>query len=78
MKPQLWHIIVLVIVIVLIFGTAKLPDIARSIGQSAKIFKKEMKELTEDDSSEASETVKKTSHEDSASSSKDERKEKEE
>ena len=46
MKPS--HIIVLVVVLIVIFGAAKLPDIAKSIGQSAKVFKKEMKELTED------------------------------
>ncbi|MFC5369949.1 Sec-independent protein translocase subunit TatA [Arcanobacterium bovis] len=47
MKPA--HIIILLVVIIVVFGAAKLPDIARSIGQSAKILKKEMKELTEDD-----------------------------
>lgn len=45
-KPS--HIIVLIIVLIIIFGAAKLPDIAKSIGQSAKVFKKEMKELTDD------------------------------
>ena len=45
-KPM--HILVLVIVIIVIFGAAKLPDIAKSIGQSAKVFKKEMKELADD------------------------------
>lgn len=48
MKPSIWHIVVLVVVLIVIFGAAKLPDIAKSIGQSAKVFKKEMKELTED------------------------------
>ncbi|MBR5950832.1 MAG: twin-arginine translocase TatA/TatE family subunit [Actinomycetaceae bacterium] len=48
MKPQIWHIVVLIIVLIVVFGAAKLPDIAKSIGQSAKVFKKEMKELTED------------------------------
>ncbi|QOQ38983.1 Sec-independent protein translocase subunit TatA [Trueperella pecoris] len=47
MKP--WHIIVLLVVILIIFGTAKLPDIARSLGQSAKVLKKELRELNEDD-----------------------------
>lgn len=46
-KP--WHWIVLVVVLLLVFGSKKLPDMARSIGQSMKIFKKEIKELTEDD-----------------------------
>lgn len=48
MRFQAWHIIVLVIVILLVFGSAKLPDIASSIGKSLKVFKKEITELKED------------------------------
>ena len=44
LKP--WHIIVLVAVVLLIFGAQRLPDLARSVGQSLKIFKSEVKELT--------------------------------
>ena len=47
MRP--WHIVVLVIVVVLIFGANRLPDIAKSVGQSMKVFKKEMKDLREED-----------------------------
>ncbi|WP_350257712.1 Sec-independent protein translocase subunit TatA [Scrofimicrobium sp. R131] len=46
MRPSHWIIVILVVII--IFGAAKLPDIARSIGQSAKILKKEMRELQEE------------------------------
>ncbi|GIG24199.1 Sec-independent protein translocase subunit TatA [Cellulomonas denverensis] len=46
-KP--WHIVVLVIVIVLLFGAKRLPDLAKSVGQSLKIFKNEVKDLTTDD-----------------------------
>lgn len=46
---KLWHIIVVLIVLIVVFGANKLPDIARNIGQSAKVLKKEMKELTEDE-----------------------------
>ena len=46
MRPIHW-IIVLVVVLVL-FGAQKLPELAKSIGQSAKILKKEMNELSED------------------------------
>ena len=46
MRPIHW-IIVLIVVLVL-FGAQKLPDLARSIGQSAKILKKEMNDLSED------------------------------
>lgn len=45
-----WHLIVLVVVLLLLFGSKRLPDAARGIGRSLRIFKSEMKELqTEDD-----------------------------
>ncbi|MFB8228494.1 Sec-independent protein translocase subunit TatA [Cellulosimicrobium sp. NPDC055967] len=47
LKP--WHIIVLVVVILLLFGARRLPDLAKSVGQSLKIFKSEVKDLREDD-----------------------------
>jgi sec-independent protein translocase protein TatA len=46
-----WHIIVLVVVILLLFGARRLPDLARSVGQSLKIFKNEVKDLADDDKS---------------------------
>lgn len=49
LKP--WHIIVLVVVILVLFGARRLPDLARSVGQSLKIFKSEVKDLREDDKS---------------------------
>ena len=48
MRFQIWHFIVLLVVIVLIFGVNKLPQLAKSLGQSAKVLKKEMKELQDD------------------------------
>ncbi|GAA1985597.1 hypothetical protein GCM10009718_23680 [Isoptericola halotolerans] len=41
-------IVVLVLLIVLLFGYRRLPDLARSIGSSLKVFKKEVSELTDD------------------------------
>ena len=49
MRPIHW-IIVLVVVLVL-FGAQKLPDLARSIGKSAKILKEEMNDLSQGPSS---------------------------
>lgn len=49
-KP--WHIIVLLLVILLIFGAKRLPDLAKSLGQSMKILKSEVKDLQKDDDSE--------------------------
>lgn len=36
-----WHALILLAVVLLFFGAAKLPALARSLGQSAKIFKRE-------------------------------------
>ena len=47
-----WHILVLLIVVVLLFGSKRLPDSARSLGRSLRIFKSEMKELNKDDDSD--------------------------
>lgn len=46
-KP--WHIIVLVVVLVLLFGAKRLPDAARSLGRSLRILKAETKTLSEED-----------------------------
>lgn len=54
MRPIHW-IIVLIIVLVL-FGAQKLPDLARSIGKSAKILKEEMNDLSQDSSSTSEQT----------------------
>ncbi|MDT0118183.1 Sec-independent protein translocase subunit TatA [Microbacterium sp. PRF11] len=44
-----WHLLVLLAVILLLFGAAKLPALAKSVGQSARVFKSEMKEMKRDD-----------------------------
>ena len=46
-KP--WHWIVILVLLILLFGANKLPDVAASLGQSLKVFKKEVKELREED-----------------------------
>jgi sec-independent protein translocase protein TatA len=40
---QGWHIIVLVLVVLVLWGAPKLPGFAKSLGQSMRIFRKEMK-----------------------------------
>ena len=49
MKLSPTHIVVLLVLILLVFGANRLPDIARSVGQSMKVFKKEVKELRDED-----------------------------
>ena len=48
-----WHIIVLVVVLVLLFGAKRLPDAARSLGRSLRIIKAETKGLMDDDKDKA-------------------------
>ncbi len=47
--PGGWELIVIVLVIVLLFGAKKLPELARGSGQALRIFKDETKGLTSDD-----------------------------
>lgn len=43
------ELIIIAVVIILLFGAKKLPDMARSLGRSAKIFKAETKGLRDSD-----------------------------
>ncbi len=43
------HLLIVAVVLVALFGASKLPIFARSLGQSMRIFKSEIKGLKEDD-----------------------------
>lgn len=45
--PQGWELILLVLVVVLLFGAKKLPEAARGVGRSLRIFKAEVKQTNE-------------------------------
>ena len=47
-----WHWAILILVLVLLFGSKRLPDAARSLGKSMRIFKSEVKELQADNKSD--------------------------
>nr|WP_314841794.1 Sec-independent protein translocase subunit TatA [uncultured Microbacterium sp.] len=47
------HLLIILAVILLLFGAAKLPALAKSLGQSARVFKGEMKAMKNDDSTDA-------------------------
>lgn len=44
-----WHLLIVAVVFVVLFGAKKLPDAARSIGRSMRILKAEVKTLHEDE-----------------------------
>jgi sec-independent protein translocase protein TatA len=54
LKP--WHLLVLAIVFIILFGSKRLPDSARSLGRSLRIFKSEVQEMNKDDSKEDKKT----------------------
>lgn len=49
-----WHIVILVILVIAIFGWKRLPDAARSLGRSARILKSEVGDMKNDGKSDAS------------------------
>ena len=44
-----WKILIVAVVIIVLFGSKKLPHAARSLGQSMRILKREVQGLHEDD-----------------------------
>ncbi|GAA3518950.1 Sec-independent protein translocase subunit TatA [Dietzia aurantiaca] len=47
---SIWHWLIVLAVVLLLFGSKKLPDAARGLGRSMRIFKSEMKEMQNDGS----------------------------
>ena len=43
-----WHFLILVLVVLLLFGGKRLPDAARGLGRSLRIFKSEVKQMQDD------------------------------
>jgi len=44
-----WHVVIIVGLLVVLFGARRLPDAARSVGQSLRIFKSEIKAARDED-----------------------------
>ncbi|BBY37423.1 Sec-independent protein translocase protein TatA [Mycobacterium mantenii] len=49
-----WHWAILAVVVILLFGAKKLPDAARSLGKSMRIFKSELREMQMENKTETS------------------------
>ncbi len=50
------EILLILAVVLLFFGAAKLPELARGSGRALRIFKSEIKELEDDDKKRAADT----------------------
>jgi len=64
-----WHLVIILAVVLLLFGAPKLPGLARSIGQSARIFKSEVKTMKEESPAAATPDVATSEAHDSAAAS---------
>ncbi|MEH0057812.1 MULTISPECIES: Sec-independent protein translocase subunit TatA [Auritidibacter] len=64
MLPKGWPLVIVIILILLLFAAPKLPQLARNLGQSMRIFRSEVKQMKdEDQDSEKSQTSQKDSAE---------------
>ena len=43
-----WEILIILIVVLLIFGPRRLPEMAKGLGESVRAFRKEMRDIKED------------------------------
>ncbi len=43
-----WHFLIIIAVVLLLFGAPKLPGLAKSLGQSLRIFRGEMKQMKDE------------------------------
>lgn len=54
--PGVWEWVIIAVVVIIFFGANKLPDAARSLGRSMRIFKSEVKELNKENNTTTTET----------------------
>jgi len=53
MRLEGWHLIIIIVLALVLFAAPKLPGMARSLGQSMRIFKSEVREMKKDGTSDA-------------------------
>lgn len=51
------HLLIVLLVLVLLFGSAKLPRLAKSLGESMRIFKKEAQQMHGEDGADKNASV---------------------
>jgi sec-independent protein translocase protein TatA len=48
-----WHLVIILVVILLLFGATRLPALSKSLGQSMRIFRSETKAMKEENADPA-------------------------
>ncbi|MFE1199611.1 Sec-independent protein translocase subunit TatA [Streptomyces olivaceoviridis] len=51
-----WHLLIVAVVLIALFGSKKLPDAARGLGRSLRILKSEARAMREDDAADGTTT----------------------
>jgi len=51
-----WPLVILIVVVVVLFGAKRLPDAARGLGRSLRVFKSEVKSMQDEDAPSAAAT----------------------
>lgn len=49
---QGWHLVIIIVLAIVLFGAPKLPGMARSIGQSLRIFKSEVQQMKDENNTD--------------------------
>ncbi|WP_211096793.1 Sec-independent protein translocase subunit TatA [Arthrobacter echini] len=52
MRLEGWHIVIIIVLAIVLFGAPKLPGLARSVGQSMRIFKSEVKQMKDENTTD--------------------------
>lgn len=58
--PSITQLLIILLIIVLLFGAKKIPELAKGLGSGIKNFKKAVKEDDEGENKEANEQIKQT------------------
>lgn len=53
MRLEGWHLIIIIVLALVLFAAPKLPGMARSLGQSMRIFKSEVREMKNEGKTES-------------------------
>ena len=53
-----WHLIVLAVIVLLVWGGPKLPGMAKNLGESMRVFRKEMKTMGDEKAKDKAEKEK--------------------
>lgn len=56
MKIEGWHFVIVIALALLLFGAPRLPGLARSAGQSLRIFRSEVRQMKDENPAPAPET----------------------